>query len=104
MEPVQEILLCECGSSEHQVIIRYFEDDIDPMVYVDIHLVKRSFWARVKYALKYIFGYKSRYGAWDEIILNPQHIKGLESVVKYLKDTEAKKAQMKIFNDGRKDS
>lgn len=82
--------------------MRYFEDDLDAMVYVDVHLVKRSFWARVKYAVKYIFGYKSKYGAWDEILLGPQHIKSLESVVKYLKDSEAKKAQLRVFDDGQR--
>ena len=97
MKPVQELLLCECASSEHQMIIRYFEDDQESTVYVDVHLVKRSFWDRLKHGLKYIFGYKSKYGAWDEIIMGPQHIKSLESVVKYLKDSEAKKIQLKAF-------
>lgn len=100
MKPVQELLLCECASSEHQMIMRYFEDDLESTVYVDVHLVKKSFWERVKYAIKYIFGYKSKYGAWDEILLGPQHIKSLESVVKYLKESEAKKAQLSVFDDG----
>lgn len=100
MKPRQELLLCECASSEHQMIMRYFEDDLEATVYVDVHLVKRSFWDRLKYAVKYIFGYKSKYGAWDEIILGPQHIKSLESVVKHLKDSEAKKLQSQPFNDG----
>ena len=100
MKPVQEVLLCECASSEHQMIIRYFEDDNDSTVYVDIHLVKRNFWNRLKYAIKYVFGYKSKYGDWDEIIMGPEHIKSLESVVKYLKDSEAKKMQMDVFHDG----
>ena len=101
MKPVQELLLCECNSSEHQMIMRYFEDDQESTIFVDIHLVKRTFWDRLKYAVKYLFGYKSKYGAWDEIILGPQHIKSLESVVKYLKDSEAKKQQSQLFNDGR---
>ena len=29
MKEVQELLLCECASSEHQMIMRYFEDDLD---------------------------------------------------------------------------
>lgn len=101
MKPVEKLLLCGCGSSEHQMIMRYFEDDIESTVYVDVHLVKRKFWSRIKYAIKYIFGYKSKYGAWDEIIMGPQHIKSLESVIKYLKDSEAKKVQLNVFDDGR---
>ncbi len=101
MKPVEKLLLCECGSSEHQMIMRYFEDDIESTIYVDVHLVKRKFWSGIKYAIKYIFGYKSKYGAWDEIIMGPQHIKSLESVIKYLKDSEAKKVQLNVFDDGR---
>jgi len=82
MEVKEKLFICECSSPEHQIIIRYFNEE--PEVYVDIHLVNRSFWGRVKYALKYIFGYKSKYGAWDEIILGPKHIKDLESVVSHL--------------------
>lgn len=93
----KELLLCECGSSEHQMVIRYFNNELDAFVYVDVYLTKRSFWGRLKYAIKYIFGYKSKYGAWDEIILGHKHIKSLELVVKYLKDSEAKKRQIKLF-------
>lgn len=94
----KELLLCECGSSEHQMVIRYLNFELDAFVSVDIYLTKRSFWGRLKYAIKYIFGYKSKYGAWDEIILNHEHIKRLESVIKYLKDSEAKKLQGCLFN------
>lgn len=99
MKTVQELLLCECASSEHQMIMRYFNDDDHPVVYVDVHLVKRNLWQRIKYAVKYIFGYKSKFGAWDEILLGPQHIKSLESVIKHLKDAEAKRQQLSVFNN-----
>ena len=80
----QKVLLCECGSSEHQVIMRYFPDDKPSEVYVDIHLTKRSLWYRIGYAIKYIFGYKSKYGAWDEVILTSAHVKDLQEIVNYL--------------------
>ena len=74
------LVICECGSSEHQLIIKTFDDDED--VYVDVHLVSYSFWKRVKYAFKYIFGYKSKYGAFDEIIINKQEFKQLHKKIK----------------------
>lgn len=74
------VVICECGSSEHQLIIRTFDDDED--VYVDVHLASLPFWKRVKYAFKYIFGYKSKYGAWDEIIINKQEFKQLHKKIK----------------------
>ena len=100
MNTTQELLLCECSSSEHQMIMKYFNDDNYPAVYVDVHLVKRSLWNRIKYAVKYIFGYKSKYGAWDEMILCPEHINSLQSVVNHLKKIEAKRLQLDLFDDG----
>ncbi len=73
MEPLEkmktDIILCECSSSEHQMIVHH--DKEDKNVYLSIHLVKYGFWYRLKYGVQYIFGYKSKYGAFDEIILNP---------------------------------
>jgi hypothetical protein len=62
-----EILLCDCCSTEHQILFHHFKDDDDGLdeVYVSVHLYNRSFWSR----LKYLFGYKSKFGAWDEVII-----------------------------------
>lgn len=84
------------------MIIRYFDDPDYPEVFVDIHLVKKSLWYRIKYGIKYIFGYKCKYGAWDEMIMNKDHIKPLESVVAHIKKVEAGHVQPKLFNDGDK--
>jgi hypothetical protein len=35
--------------------------------------------------VKYIFGYKSKYGAWDEFIFNPSDADKLQELVDYLK-------------------
>jgi hypothetical protein len=63
----------------------YSEDDGYPMVYSHVHLNKRPFWKRFNYGIKYIFGYKSRYGAFDEFIFNPNDAERLQEVVNYLK-------------------
>ena len=90
------LFICNCFSTEHQIIM--FKDpnlDIeeDPVVYAHVHLIKRSIWYRIKYAFKYIFGYKSRFGAWDEFIFSSNHIKDLESVLNHLKsNTNGKKS------------
>jgi len=79
---MEDVILCDCGCAEHQVLVRAFDDEEE--VYLTIHLMKRSFWYRVKYGVKYIFGYKSRYGAWDEIILSKNHIPKLNKIIKHL--------------------
>ena len=42
----------------------------------------------VGYGLKYIFGYRCKYGDFDELVLSSKHIKALENVVNYLKFEE----------------
>ena len=79
----QEIFICECHSPDHQFIIRKFDDESE--VYVTIHLTKQPMIRRLKYAFRYIFGYQSRFGAFDEIILNPDDADRLQKVVDSLK-------------------
>ena len=57
MDNKHMLLLCSCYSSEHQMIIHLDEggDMFAPEAYVHVHLVRRSFWYRVKYGIKYIF-------------------------------------------------
>ena len=90
----KDLFVCSCHSTEHQMVVLYAEDEIDgmtyPMVYIHTHLNKRPFWQRVGYALRYIFGYQSRYGAFDEFIINSDDVEGIEKIVNYLKECEIK--------------
>jgi hypothetical protein len=95
-----ELLICECNHSEHQMIIRYFEDDEYPQVYVDVCLNQLSFFKRLILGIKYIFGYNSKYGVFDEFIMNETHINQLENVIKHIKKVEGNKLQMKLYSDG----
>ena len=63
-----QILICDCNSLEHQVIIRQVEDEI----YLCPRLVKKGFWRRLKAGLKFICGHTSKFGEWDEVILKPE--------------------------------
>ena len=77
------LLLCDCSSAEHQLIVRWNNDDNE--VYASVHLVTwRSFWKRLWYGLKYAFGYKCRYGSFDEVILRKEDVSNLQKVVDYL--------------------
>ncbi|MFA5166641.1 MAG: hypothetical protein WC449_05150 [Candidatus Paceibacterota bacterium] len=75
----QEILVCSCNGLEH--IIRfsnYFECGDPEEVVVDFHLAKKPFLQRVVYAVKYVFGYQSKYGAFDEILLDVESVSRLQ--------------------------
>ena len=78
------LLLCDCSSEEHQLIVRWDNDDRE--VYVSVHLANyMGFWKRLWHAVKYVFGYKSRYGAFDEVILRKEDADNLQKVVDHLR-------------------
>ena len=90
MKNKNDLLICSCHSTEHQLVILYEEDELTngvtyPMAYFHIHLNKRPFWERVGYGLRYIFGRQCKYGAFDEFIFNPEDGDKLQELVNYLK-------------------
>jgi hypothetical protein len=90
MEEIREdIILCECKTPEHQIIVHYTDEGDEnvsfPVCYLHYHLNKRPFWERVKYAFKYIFGFQSRFGAFGEMILNPQDVDKIEKICHFLR-------------------
>ncbi len=78
LETKSTVLICECSSREHQIIIEH--DNEDNLTYCHIHLVKNGFCRRLKAGLKYIFGYKCRYGQWEEFIFKPEHANQLREL------------------------
>jgi hypothetical protein len=91
MENKNEILICACHSTDHQIILLYEEDEdketgkVYPTCYAHVHLNKRRFFDRLKYGIKYIFGYKCNYGAFDEFIFNPKDADKIQELADYLK-------------------
>lgn len=77
-----ELLTCMCESSEHIAIINM---DDDGFVSLSVFLCKLPFWQRVLNGLKYIFGYKSKFGDFDEIILTKEDGKKLQKITDILK-------------------
>lgn len=73
------IIICECFSMEHQMVL-INPNDGDNEIFVQVHLAThRNFFKRILVAIKYVFGYKSRFGAWDEFIWGPEQTKQLET-------------------------
>ena len=60
-------VLCDCRDAEHQFLLSYTPGDDWNEVYLQVHLAKQSFWRR----LKYLFGYQSKYGAFQETVIAP---------------------------------
>jgi len=98
----KELLICDCKSTDHQMIFLYEEEEVAdkriPICYVHVHLNKRPFLERLKYGVKYIFGYQSRYGAFDEFILNPHDSEKINSLGKYLSNSLANLSWKEFVN------
>ena len=76
---MSEFILCSCNSLEHQIALCY--DDEYNVVYCNIHLVKKSFFKRLWHAIKYVFGYKCKFGAWDEFIIDNHNVNSFKKVL-----------------------
>ena len=79
----EDTIICSCHNSEHQ--IRFIYNPEDNYVYSEVHLRKISFWRRIIYATKYVFGYKCKYGCFDEFIFTREHISALQKTIDTLK-------------------
>lgn len=73
-----EILVCACHSCEHQIVIQKDDD----CVYCSIHLVPLPWHKRLINGIKYIFGYRSKYGDFDEFIFDGSHVETLQEIIK----------------------
>ena len=62
-----KVFICKCSSLEHQFSL----STDDEYAYIGVHLAPLPFFQRLKLAVKYIFGYRCRYGSFDEILLDP---------------------------------
>lgn len=78
MKIEEEILICECNSVEHQIVFRY--DEEDNYVYCSMHLAKYNFFKRLVNGIRYIFGYRCRYGDFEEFIFKKEHSKKLRII------------------------
>ena len=67
----EKLIRCMCHSPEHQLIIDY--DEEDNIAYIEYHLRPLPFFQRIKHAVKYIFGHRSIYGDFDEVLVDKEY-------------------------------
>ena len=80
----EDILVCACHSVEHQIVIQ--KDNEDKTLYCSIHLIPLPWYQRIANGIRYIFGYKCKYGDFDEFAFSKKHIDKLEQMINFLKD------------------
>lgn len=62
------LFLCRCFSIEHSFVVSADEEDL----FIEVHLASLPFWGRVRSAIRYILGRKSKWGDFEEILLSPE--------------------------------
>jgi hypothetical protein len=68
---------CQCHSDEHRVAwwIEGREKNFEPMIGFSVFLSDYpSFWVRIWNAVKYVFGYKCKYGHFDCFLLRNEDV------------------------------
>lgn len=75
---------CECHSPEHT--LRFAWDDEDNQIYTEVYLSQyRNFFKRLWVALKYVFGYRCKYGHWDCFLMQSKDAERLRALLDKLK-------------------
>lgn len=92
----REYFECSCTDMEHMFrLTHYADDDIgEGDLYMSFYLYSySSFLKRVWTGVKYMFGYRSRYGEFGEIILDENTVTKLHNYLEgYLADRKAAEA------------
>ena len=81
---------CDCLSIDHIIRFSYENDpeyaSSERIITIDVSLVNyKGFWKRLWYGLKYAFGYRCRFGAWDEFLFEAEEQEQLRQMLKKLK-------------------
>jgi hypothetical protein len=76
---------CICAHDEHT--IRFTLDKEEKEIYTSVFLANhRNFFVRIWLAIKYVFGWKCRYGYFANWALNPDDADKLTQMLKEFKD------------------
>jgi len=79
----RDYLECSCGLANHTLRFSrtHGMDDYDKLLVIDMYLGHyRGFWKHLWYGIKYAFGYKCPYGAFDEVLLEPDQVAKLKDL------------------------
>lgn len=79
----RDIFICQCNSLEHQYSFYFSKDD---GLYCEPHLsTYLPFYKRFILGMKYIFGYKTKYGSWDSFLFKNEDLNKLGLYIEILK-------------------
>lgn len=82
-----DLIVCACSDPSHQIVFTQYDwDHSDKVsVYMYVHLNHFPFWKRLKIGIQYIFGKRSKYGAFADVLLTPTEMDRLGKMVQDFK-------------------
>lgn len=83
---MREFILCSCSHSDHLIILNL--DDNKEYCSMEVHLSPLPFFKRLINGIKYIFGFRSRYGDFDEIMINREKAEGIKQFMDKVLENE----------------
>ncbi len=82
-----EYFECDCGSPEHALVFTLDKDYNE--IYTSVFLSHwRPWWHRIWIAVKYVFGYKCKYGHFDCFSMQRKDAKRLISMASQISETD----------------
>lgn len=87
---ILEYMECRCMSTEH--LFKFYIDIEDASVCLEVHLANWLPWyKRIWRGIKYVFGYKSKFGDFDTTIMKDEDINKLIDLLAYFKTLQKNK-------------
>ena len=101
---IRELFVCRCHDVQHQFVISTVDFDENPEVYLDVFLYPAGFFKRLVYGIKYIFGHRSVFGYFDEVIIKPEDAPRLQMVVDMLEEVRRREEAASAARRSEKES
>ncbi len=86
---MKEYFECQCFSDEHT--LKFTLDEEQPEVYTSVFLYSDSWLQRLWTAVKYVFGYKCKYGHFDCFLMREEDADRMISLLHKYKELVAKR-------------
>jgi hypothetical protein len=85
----QHYFECDCHTPEH--VIRFSYDDEDGDLYTEVFLSHKVWYKRIWTAIKYVFGYKCKYGHFDCTLIRKEDYDRLVDLILTAKNFKEEK-------------
>ena len=71
-------IICSCGDLRHQIVFSTFEfvtstGKTEKDCYLQVFLNKHNFFTRLLIGIKYILGFQSKFGVFEEFVINEEN-------------------------------